>query len=106
MTTWMSVAKVNDLPPGQRKCIDAQGQHIVLINRGGELFAIENQCPHAGLPLSEGTIAGDIIICPYHGYTYNLKTGQNVDYADDFPVRTFPVRVEQDDIQISLDDTQ
>lgn len=103
MTTWHTVAKKNELPAGQRKCVDAQGQHIVLLNENDNLYAFENQCPHAGLPLAEGSVAGQIIVCPYHGYTFNLKTGKNVDYEDDIPLKTFPIRIENDEIQVEIE---
>ena len=101
-TTWISVAKAADLPPGQRKCVDAQGSHVVLYNNAGEVLAFENECPHAGMPLAEGSISGTIIVCPFHGYTFDLKSGKNVDYADDIPVKTYAVRTENDDIQVKI----
>ncbi len=103
MTQWITVAKNQDLPPGQRQCVEVQGHHIILFNQAGELFAIENMCPHAGLPLADGALANRMIICPYHGYCFDIKTGKNVDYEDDVPVKTFAIRVDNDDIQLEMD---
>jgi 3-phenylpropionate/trans-cinnamate dioxygenase ferredoxin subunit len=103
MPQWITVAKSKDLAPGQRQCVEVQKFHVVLFNQAGELYAIENVCPHAGLPLADGALANRTLICPYHGYCFDIKTGRNIDYQDDTPVRTFPVRIEGDDLQIDLD---
>lgn len=102
-TTWISVAKAGDLLSGQRKCVEAQSQHVVLYNNNGQILAFANECPHAGMPLAEGSIAGKIIVCPFHGYTFNMETGKNVDYEDDIPVKTYKVRTENDDIQVAIE---
>jgi len=99
MAHWIDIVKLADLPPGEKIC--AHG--VMVANVGGSLHAIENVCPHAGLPLGDGDLAGKVITCPYHGYAYRVDTGVNVDYADDTPVRTLPVRVENDTIQVDLE---
>jgi nitrite reductase/ring-hydroxylating ferredoxin subunit len=103
MTRWITVAPSKDLPPGQRQCVEVEGHHVILFNQGGELFAIENVCPHAGLPLADGALAGRTLICPYHGYCFDIKSGKNVDYEDDIPVRTFAIREENGELQIEFD---
>src|SRR5712692_6320468 len=57
------------------KLVQAGGQSIAILNIGGSYYAIENTCPHRGGPLSEGTIVGDEVTCPWHGSRFNIKTG-------------------------------
>ncbi len=53
------------------------GEKIVLARHAGKLYALHNRCPHRGIPLSEGqqTFPG-LLTCPYHGWTYELASGQ------------------------------
>ena len=70
----------------------------------GTFYVLENRCPHAGQPLGDGERAGLTLTCPYHGYTYHIKTGKNIDFPDDErPVKTFPVRVQAGIVQVLLD---
>ena len=87
------VATVDEIPPGGRKIVDVAGRSIGVFNLGGEFFAVRNRCPHQGGPLCEGRAAGlvsssapgeysytrpgEIIRCPWHGWEYDLKTGQS-----------------------------
>lgn len=55
--------------------MEAGGQRIAIFNLGGTYYAIEDTCSHRGGPLSEGTLAGNEVICPWHGSRFNAKTG-------------------------------
>src|SRR5438046_1091986 len=92
MAKWVEVGTAAELQPGQRVCVTMEGRSLAVFNLDGALVAIANVCPHAGMPLAEGELRGTVLTCPYHGYTYNLKTGKNVDYADDEPVHKYAVR--------------
>jgi len=96
----------DDLPAGERRCVQVDGKHLVVINLEGDLYVISNVCPHAGRPLQDGELSGKVITCPSHGYAYRIDTGANIDYPDVEPgVVTFPVRVSDGwiEIQTSLD---
>ena len=72
---FVTVANVNDLKPGEGKVVEANGKTIALFNVDGKFHAIDNTCVHAGGPLGEGMLDGDIITCPWHHWKYNIKTG-------------------------------
>ena len=96
------VAAAKDLPPGSRKLIDVAGRAIVVFNIGGEYFALLNRCPHQGGNLCEGkligllespepgryryTRSGEILRCPWHGWEFDVRTGQS--YCDPERIRT------------------
>jgi nitrite reductase/ring-hydroxylating ferredoxin subunit len=87
------VGTVDEIPPGERKIVDVDGRSIGVFNVGGEYFALLNRCPHQGGPLCRGnthgflrsagvgefhyTRAGEIVRCPWHGWEYDLRTGQS-----------------------------
>jgi len=55
--------------------VRVNGKEVALFNVKGEIFAISNTCLHAGGPLGEGKLSSDVVMCPWHGWTYDLKTG-------------------------------
>jgi len=100
---WTDIGPADDFTADERRCVTADGVHAIVFHVQGELYAIENRCPHAGLQLADGERNGLTLTCPYHGYTYNIKNGKNVDdpfYAE--RVRTFPVRIEAGRTQIQI----
>lgn len=102
-TPWTDLGPIENFPDSVHTCIAVKDEPVLVINAGGTLYAIENRCPHAGRPLDEGERAGLILTCPYHGYTYNIKTGKNIDAPDEeSPVRTYPVRIEAGRVSIRL----
>lgn len=68
-----------------------------------QVIAIQGECPHAGGPVGEGEIKPDCsaIICPWHGYEWDLRTGK-CDEDPDLTLQRFPVRIEGDDILVKL----
>lgn len=64
-----------ELPPGKTALVTVDGMDVALFRRGGEVFAIGNECPHQGGSLCDGMVEGDIVICPLHGWEFDLRSG-------------------------------
>jgi 3-phenylpropionate/trans-cinnamate dioxygenase ferredoxin subunit len=104
------VGTVDEIPPGSRKIVELAGRSIGVFNIDGHFYALRNQCPHQGGPLCEGKLSGliqaarpgqyqysrpeEILRCPWHGWEFDIKTGQSwVDPAKT-RVRRYEVLVE------------
>ena len=103
MSGWIAVAKEGELPPGEWRAIDAEGARIVVFNLAGEYYALEDVCTHDGGQLTGGTVAGEEIVCPRHGARFSIKTGAALSAPAYEPTATFPVRVENGEIQVRDD---
>ncbi|MFA9478369.1 Rieske (2Fe-2S) protein [Phycisphaerales bacterium AB-hyl4] len=100
---WVDLGPTADYPEGEQVCTTAVGKPLVVFNIEGDFHVIANVCPHAGLPLGDGDRRGMVITCPYHGYTYNIKNGRNIDWPhDEPPVKTYPVRIHQEKLQVQM----
>ena len=103
------VAAVADLPPGSRKLIEVDGRRVVVFNIAGEFFGLHDRCPHQGGSLAGGTQcghvasptpgefhferAGEFIRCPWHGWKFDIKTGQSWCEPDKLKLKTYAVEV-------------
>jgi nitrite reductase/ring-hydroxylating ferredoxin subunit len=104
------VGSVDDIPPGSRKVIEVDGRQIGVFNVNGEYFAVLNRCPHQGGPLCSGrqtgflvaptpgdyqlTRPGEVIRCPWHGWEFDLRTGQSWCEPSRVRVRRYDVSVQ------------
>jgi 3-phenylpropionate/trans-cinnamate dioxygenase ferredoxin subunit len=104
------VGSVEQIPPGQRKIVELGGRSVGVFNIGGEFFAVLNRCPHQGGPLCTGETlgflrsagvgefeysrGGEILRCPWHGWEYDLRTGQSWFDPARIIVRRYEVSVE------------
>jgi 3-phenylpropionate/trans-cinnamate dioxygenase ferredoxin subunit len=100
MSDWIVVAKSGELAPGQWRRVDADGTQIVVFNLGGEYYAIEDVCTHDGGQLTGGRVLGDEIECPRHGARFCIKTGAALAPPAYEATATFPVRIENGEIQV------
>ena len=66
------------------------------------VFAIDDECPHSGAPLSEGTVSGEEVECSWHGSRFRLRTGEVLEPPADEPVRTYPVRLSGEDVEVEI----
>jgi 3-phenylpropionate/trans-cinnamate dioxygenase ferredoxin component len=82
---------------------DVADQVIALRIVDDQVIAMQGECPHAGGPVGEGEIKPDCsaIICPWHGYEWDLRTGK-CDEDPDLMLQRYPVRIEGDDILVKL----
>ena len=94
-------AEFEDLEAG--KLAEAGGQSIAIFNLGGTYYAIENACPHRGGPLAEGMMAGEEVICPWHGSRFSVKTGAVLTPPARQGVKSFSVRVTGNDVEVEIE---
>lgn len=104
------VARVDEIPSGGRKVLEVAGRSIGIFNLDGEFFALRNRCPHQGGRLCEGvqwgaleadrpgefrySRPGEILACVWHGWEYDIRTGQSWCEPERLRVRSYPVSVE------------
>ncbi len=103
MAKSMKVARVSDVVPGSGMRVDVEGRRIALFNMQGAVYAIDDTCPHRGGPLGEGELDGVTVTCPWHGATFDVRTGAVTGPPARNGVQSFHVRVEGDDVVIDLD---
>jgi 3-phenylpropionate/trans-cinnamate dioxygenase ferredoxin subunit len=103
------VAAARDLPDGSRLAVTLEGRPIVVFSIAGAFYALLNRCPHQGGPLCEGSLggmveaaepgqyrytrAGEILRCPWHGWEFDVRTGQSYCEPERIQVRSYPVEV-------------
>ena len=111
------VAPVSDIPPGEKKLVTVRGRPIVIFNLEGEFFGLLNRCPHQGGSLCDGVITGlvqstdpgkysftrqgEIIRCPWHGWEFDIRTGQSWCEPGRVQVRAYPVEVAHGDTLVA-----
>lgn len=104
MSNFVAVARVAELPPGARLHYAFAEETVIVLNVGGEFFAIADLCTHDGGPLEDGEVCDHQIECLRHGARFDIRTGAVTRMPAVIPVKWFPTRVENDEIQIGLDD--
>ncbi len=101
MPTFTRVAGVSDIPAGTVKEVQADGKSIALANIEGQFYAIDNVCLHLGGPLGQGYLDGQQVECPWHGWQYDMKTGQCV-FNPQARLPTYAVKVEGSDVLVEV----
>jgi 3-phenylpropionate/trans-cinnamate dioxygenase ferredoxin subunit len=94
------VCPVRDLPDGTPVAVAVGGDAICLVRAGREVYAVHDECTHAAVPLSEGDVDGATIECWMHGSRFDLRTGVALNLPATTPVRTYPVRVVHEHVQV------
>jgi 3-phenylpropionate/trans-cinnamate dioxygenase ferredoxin subunit len=103
MAEFVRVASVSDVAADSAKQVVVGGRKIALVNVRGTFHAVDDTCTHEDESLSEGVVAGEIIVCPKHGSRFNVVSGRVLSLPAVRPLRTYPVKVEGDDVLLSLD---
>ncbi len=101
MEDWINVAPAESFVSGEKFLFDLdEATRVIIVKLDNDFYAIEDLCTHDHVPLEEGEIEGDEIICPYHGARFCLKTGEVKAPPAYENITSFPVRVENDMVQI------
>ena len=99
MGEFVAVADTSSLPPGEGRTVNVRGKEYALYNLDGQFFALDNTCPHVGGPLGAGTLEDRNVVCPLHGWTFDLKTGACLNNPSR-PVACYQTRVVDGQVQI------
>ena len=102
MTDWLEVGSIDEIPKlGARVIVTQVGNIAVFRNAKDEIFALKDECPLKGGPLSQGIVHGKSVTCPLHNWVLGLEDGQ-AQGPDEGCATTFPVKLHDNVIFISL----
>jgi ferredoxin-NADP reductase/nitrite reductase/ring-hydroxylating ferredoxin subunit len=102
MSNPIRVPSAAEITPGSGRLVEAKGQRIAVFNVGGRYHAIDETCPHQGGPLSEGTLDGQVVTCPWHGARFDVTTGVVLSGPARSGVATYPVRLAGPDLLVEV----
>jgi nitrite reductase (NADH) small subunit len=102
LAEWVRLCGLAEAPAaGQVKAAEVSGVTVCLANVDGELSALDNWCPHRGAPLAEGWLEGGSVVCPWHSWTFSVKTGE-AEYPVHERVAVIPLKIEGEDVLADL----
>lgn len=96
------VGRIEDFPPSA--CISFElpdGSELAIYNVNGEFYATENFCPHKGAPLTEGTMCGHIVECGWHGWQFDVRSGECLTVRE--RIRTFGIKIEEGFVKVEIE---
>lgn len=95
MSNFIAVARVEELPPGTRLHFAFDEETVIVLNVGGEFFAIADLCTHDGGPLEDGGVCDHQIECPRHGARFDIRTGRVTRLPATDAIPTYRVKIEE-----------
>ena len=95
--SFVKFAPVSDIPAGGNKSLRIGLKRIAVFNLGGDFHAIEDACAHMKAPLSQGRVRGTELTCSWHGWIFDITTGQRKG-VENICVKTFPVKIDGDNV--------
>jgi len=110
MRKFIRVCSVSEIPEGTAKLVKVEGKPIAIFNLNGGLYATDETCPHEGGPLSDGSIEGENVSCPWHGATFHIKSGRTLEPPAgekmgppvDKGIACYPVRIVGAEVEIEI----
>jgi 3-phenylpropionate/trans-cinnamate dioxygenase ferredoxin subunit len=93
----------SEVGDGQALRVEVDGLDVAIVRNGEDIYAIEDECSHAQVALSEGDVEGCEIECWMHGSRFDLRTGKPIGPPATEPVPIFPVKVDGTDVLIDID---
>lgn len=99
---FVETCSLQEIPPGTSRPVRIGTTDIALFNVAGNIYALENACPHAGSALSSGNLCGRIVACRSHGWRFDVTTGQLL-VAPQIAAKTFPVMIADSKVLVQLE---
>jgi len=102
MGEFVKVAEKKDVPKGKAAAIELKGKKIALFFVNDQYYAIDDECSHAGGPLSEGQMEGTVVTCPWHCATFDITNGQALSAPAFEGVKCYNIQIEGENIKIEI----
>jgi 3-phenylpropionate/trans-cinnamate dioxygenase ferredoxin subunit len=103
MDNFVPVLEEKELQEGAMKLVSVEGSPVLLIKQFGQIFAIDNRCPHMGCGFSGGALDGAVIVCPCHDWRFDLKTGEYRDESS-IKLKMYEWKIESGKIWVKLEE--
>ncbi|RNM14250.1 non-heme iron oxygenase ferredoxin subunit [Nocardioides pocheonensis] len=100
---WERACAASEVADGQAIRVEVDGLDVAIVRSGDDFYAIEDECSHAAVALSEGEVEGCEIECWMHGSRFDLRTGKPTGPPATEPVPIFPVRLDGADVLVDID---
>ncbi|HWD42263.1 MAG TPA: Rieske 2Fe-2S domain-containing protein [Actinomycetota bacterium] len=97
----VAAARVEELPVGTVRLLEAAGRRVAVGNAGGELFALDDTCLHRGGSLACGHLDGEVLVCPMHWWRYDVRSGRRLGRPE-LRLRRYPVRVVDGEVRVTV----
>jgi len=101
MPRWVRAAGVGDLPPGAGRPVVVEGRAIALFNDAGDILAVDDTCPHQGASLGEGLLHRGEVVCPWHAWTFDLRSGESTRIPGT-SVACYATRLSGGDVEVEI----
>jgi nitrite reductase (NADH) small subunit len=92
--SWTRITATGNIPPREGRSVAIDGLELAIFNLNDRFVTIENRCPHKGGPLCDGIVSGTTVVCPLHGWRFDLETGMAVRASAPACLTTFRTCVE------------
>ena len=102
MGNHVKALSVKDLPPGRMITVHVEKKGILFANLDGKIYAVSSSCTHEEADLSEGTLIGHNVVCPFHQSEFDLRTGEVLNRPAEHPLRTYSVSIEDEGIFVEV----
>jgi len=90
------------IPLGELKAFKIKGHEVLAANVDGKIFCLDARCTHAGAPLSEGSLSGDVLTCPWHYSQFNITNGTVLGGPAYKPLKNYIVEERENSVFIDL----
>jgi nitrite reductase/ring-hydroxylating ferredoxin subunit len=99
---FISCMKESDLKDGQMKATRLKGRPILLVRKGNQVYALSNLCPHMGCSFERGILREYMIMCPCHGWKFDIRNGQ---YEENHAISlsTYPCKIQNGQVYVKIE---
>ncbi len=98
---FVSCLKESDIKEGKMKAVRVEGKSILLVRQGGQVFGVSNICPHMGCSLERGILRDYLVMCPCHGWKFDVRTGKYEEIKE-IAVECYRCKVENGKIYVEI----
>jgi nitrite reductase/ring-hydroxylating ferredoxin subunit len=99
---FVPVARTTEIPLGKSRLVESGAVPVAVFNAGqGRFYAVSALCPHEDGPLADGWLEGDTVVCPWHGFDFDVATGV-CRAADDLSIGVYPTRITNGVVEVEV----
>lgn len=102
LAIWTQLCGISEAPSKDEvKEVEVEGRMLCLANMGGTFHALDNWCPHRQGPLGQGWVEGETVVCPWHAWAFDCRTGIAAE-PEQAQVKVFPVQIQNGTVEVDL----